>query len=58
MPNSKQNTQKPKFRTYSMDYLVNKLEGKERNKPEVCYIFSNGEEKVDTDRTDSGVYER
>lgn len=51
-------TPKPRFRHYSMDQLVQKLEGKNRNKPEVCYRFSNGEEKVDTDRTNSGVYER
>lgn len=51
-------TPKPKFRTYSIDYLVNILEGKNRNKPEVCYEFSNGVKKVDTDRTSSGVYKK
>ena len=48
----------PKFRQYSIGQIVNDLEGKQRNKPEVCYQFSNGVQKVDTDRTDSGVYEK
>lgn len=26
-------------------------------KPDVVYEFSNGEKKVSTDRTDSGIYE-
>ena len=48
----------PKFREYSIGQLVRELEGKNLNKPEVCYEFSSGEKKVDTDRTSSGVYER
>jgi hypothetical protein len=51
-------TPQPRFREYTQDELVNKLEGKERNKPEVCYEFSSGSTKVDTDRTNSGIYER
>ena len=49
---------KPRFRQYSQDELVNKLEGKERNKPEICYEFSDGSTFVDTDRTDSGIYKK
>ena len=51
-------TPEPRFRKYTQDELVQQLEGKNRNKPVVCYEFSNGETKVDTDRTSSGVYER
>ena len=51
-------TPKPKFREYPFGSLVNLLEGKERNKPEVCYIFSNGVKKVETDRTSAGIYEK
>lgn len=54
----KSKTPKPKFREYSIGQLTRELEGKNMNKPEVCYEFSNGNEKVDTDRTDSGVYEK
>lgn len=54
----KKKTPKPKFRNYTIGQLVNLLEGKERHKPEVCYIFSNGEQKVETDRTNSGIYEK
>lgn len=58
MPSNQNNPPKPKFREYSIEQLVNTLEGKERNKPEVCYVFSNGEQKVDTDRTTNGIYRR
>ena len=51
-------TPKPKFRKYSIAQIVRELEGKNMNKPEVCYEFSDGSKKVDTDRTNSGVYER
>lgn len=36
--------------------LCNKADP-EMEKPEVVYKFSNGKEKISTDRTDSGVYE-
>lgn len=49
---------KPKFRYYSIAQLVREHEGKNMNKPEVCYEFSDGSKKVDTDRTESGVYKR
>lgn len=51
-------TPKPKFRYYTIAQLARELEGKDMNKPEVCYIFSDGNTKVDTDRTESGVYRR
>lgn len=56
--NPQNKTPLPRFREYSQQYLVQQMEGKNLNKPEVCYIFSNGVTKVDTDRTSSGVYER
>ena len=45
--------------TKPLDYaaLVRKLEGKEWNKPDVAYEFSNGKETDSTDRTNSGLYE-
>lgn len=51
-------TPKPKFRTYSIGGLVRALEKEDYNKPQVCYEFSNGETKVDTDRTENGFYRR
>ena len=51
-------TPPPKFRTYSIGGLVRGLEKDELNKPQVCYEFSNGETKVDTDRTENGFYKR
>lgn len=41
-----------------MAQLVREQEGKNMNKPEVCYEFSDGNKKLDTDRTESGVYRR
>lgn len=48
----------PRFRTYTQGGLVRALEKEEYNKPQVCYEFSNGETKVDTDRTENGIYKR
>ena len=55
---AKHKTPTPKFRQYNMSSLVQSVEKQNRNKPEVCYEFSNGDQKVDTDRTNSGIYER
>ena len=49
---------KPKFRTYSIGGLVRSLEKEDFSKPQSAYEFSNGEKKVDTDRTTSGFYSR
>jgi hypothetical protein len=48
---------KPKFRTDDQRSRVLKLDPL-FEKPEVVYRFSNGAEKVSTDRTQSGVYRR
>lgn len=55
---SNNGTPKPKFRTYTIGGLVRQLEGEEFNKPQVCYEFSSGEKKVETDRTENGYYRR
>ncbi len=49
---------RPKYRTYTIGGLVRQLEGEEFSKPQVCYEFSNGEKKVETDRTENGYYRR
>lgn len=51
-------TPKPKYRTYTQGGLVRALEAEEFSKPQVCYEFSSGEKKVETDRTNNGIYER
>lgn len=45
--------------TRTIDYAawVRKLWGKEWNKPETVYEFSNGRKFESTDATDSGIYE-
>ena len=45
--------------TREIDYAaeVKKQWGKEWNKPEVVYEFSNGRKFESTDRTASGIYE-
>jgi len=54
----KKTVPKPVFRVYTIGGLVRQLEGEEYSKPQVCYEFSSGETKVDTDRTDNGIYKR
>jgi len=51
-------TEPPTFREYTIGGLVAKLEGKEQRKPQVCYEFSGGAKKYDTDQTSSGIYEK
>ena len=48
----------PVTRNYTLKELVARVEGKELNKPEVVYEFSNGVRKVSTDRTEKGFYRR
>lgn len=49
-------TPSPHTREYTIGGLVKAMEGKDMNKPQPAYVFSNGVTKVDTDRTDSGIY--
>lgn len=51
-------TEQPKTRQYTIGGLVSRVEGSEKNKPEVVYEFSNGAKKLSTDRTSKGIYER
>ncbi len=51
-------TQKPTFRKYSVTGLVKQVEGSNYNHPGTAYRFSNGKEKLHTDRTENGFYKR
>lgn len=55
---NKVGTPKPKTRTYTIGGLVRAVEGAEFSKPQVCYEFSDGNRKVETDRTQNGFYKR
>ena len=47
----------PTFSSRTMKELAQQAEGKDWNKPEVVYEFSNGRKFESTDNTDSGIYE-
>ena len=51
-------TPKPHYQTYTIGGLVRRIEKEEFSKPQTTYVFSNGATKVETDRTESGIYKR
>lgn len=51
------NEQQVRFRTLSWEEMVKRAWGKEWNKPDVVYEFSNNRKFESTDSQDTGIYE-
>lgn len=43
-------------RQFTIKEMADRADGKDRNKPEVVYEFSNGRKFESTDATESGIY--
>lgn len=58
MPVNDPTANKVQFTNRSWKEMVDKAAGKDKNKPDVAYEFSNGRKFDSTDSTSSGIYER